>query len=70
MFGEVFDVWCKHVGQSVEGELGHPAAIAEGIGTNIVEFVHMIIPGHLLSAAGIFSLHFNKQWNRETKEFE
>ena len=62
--------WSKLGNQAVEGELGHPAAIAEGIGTIIVEFIHMIIPSHFLSAVGIFSLQFNKQWNRETKEFE
>ena len=55
--------WSKPSNQSVEGELGHPVAIVEGIGTNIVEFVHMFIPGQFLSAVGIFSLQVDKQWN-------
>ena len=59
----VCDEWSKHGNQSVEGELGHPAAIVEGIWANVVEFIHMFIPGHLLSAVGIFSLQVNKQWN-------
>lgn len=66
----VGDVWCEHGKQFVEGELGHPAAIAEGIGTNIVEFSHMLIPGHFLSAVGISSLQVNKQWKRDAKEFQ
>ena len=66
----VCDEWSKHGNQSVEGELGHPVAIAEGIGTNIVEFIHMIIPCHFLSVVGIFSLQFNKQWNRDAEEFQ
>ena len=70
MSGEVGDVWCKHGNQSVEGELGHPVAIAEGIGTNIVEFSHMFIPTHFLSAVWIFSLQLNKQRNRDAEEFQ